>query len=199
MRYLLFILILLKTINLYCQENIFLPYSQLYGLKAGGAFYIGTNYGMAGAIGGIFFESVISKIIGPLSWGFQIEANSLNIPINNYIIPFSTNIITGVGNRQYAEIGGGLKLYLFWFSFFQGINYNHFYTGYIIQTNGSTYTTINPALEGDFITLDFGVEITSQITKDLFTKVGAKFIWCFDENFSYSRSILAFIALGFTI
>lgn len=143
-------------------------YTQLIGFKFGGELFFNTM--ISGWSSTVFFENVINNWLG-----LEIEMTKSSIPVKSYTSPSGT-ATTGNGERSYIEMSGGIKLYLQSISFPIGLSYNAFTSGYIVDSTASTYTQMSDK-EINFFSAFTGVELTSQISTDLFAKVGFKVIY----------------------
>lgn len=146
-------------------------FTQLIGFKGGGELFIG-NF-MSDWSTGIFFESVLAPFLG-----MEIELTKASIPITNYYYAPLAITITGNGKKDYVEIGGGLKFYIQSVAISLGLTYNSFVSGYIVDSTTGIYQQI-PGTEINFFSIYLGPELTAQVSTDLFTKVGLKFIFGF--------------------
>ncbi len=167
-----------------------LPYSQLIGFKVGGAYYIFTS--LSETTSSIFFESVMNKFIG-----LEIELGAYSIPVTNYNV--SDVSIPGNGLRKYVELSGGFKFYLFGAGLYLGLSYNDFISGYLITESSGTkiYNTMSEQ-EKDFFSIQIGPEINAQISSDLFTKVGVRFIYGFiPDSLNYTVAVRFFISFAY--
>ncbi|MGC8765904.1 MAG: hypothetical protein ACP5QT_08495 [Brevinematia bacterium] len=163
-----------------------LPYSQLIGFKVGGAYYVFNA--LSEATMNIFFENVINRFLG-----MEIEMGMYNIPVTNYTISGMT--ISGNGLRKYIELSGGFKFYVPGVTLYLGASYNDFISGYIISSN--TYIPMSDQ-ERDFFAAQTGVEINAQISSDLFSKVGVRFIYGFiPDSFNYTAAVRFFISFAY--
>ncbi|MCX7820231.1 MAG: hypothetical protein N2258_00975 [Brevinematales bacterium] len=167
-----------------------LPYSQLIGFKVGGAYYVYTS--LSEATSSIFFESVMNNFIG-----LEIELGAYNIPVTNYNV--SGVDISGNGLRKYIELSGGFKFYLFGAGLYLGLSYNDFISGYLItESMGYRYYNTMSDQERDFFSLQLGPEINAQISSDLFSKVGVRFIYGFvPDSLNYTVAIRFFISFAY--
>jgi hypothetical protein len=185
------ILFMLFSITiLYSQEKTGgSSYTQLIGFRGGGEFYISTY--LSEWSSGVFFENVISPLVG-----MEIEMNRKSVPVTNYTTLGVT--VTGAGKQDYIEMGGGIKLYFIGISLSAGLDYNNFISGYIIQNN-TTYTYMTDQ-EKNYFSAYIGPELTSQISSDLFTKVGLRFDYGIisDAN-NYTMGVRFYISFAYGI
>lgn len=149
-------------------------YTQLIGFKGGGELFIG-NF-LSDWSTGVFFESVLAPVLG-----LEIDLASASIPITNYNYVSQTSNYIGMGKKSYVEIGGGLKFYIQSVSISLGLTYNSFVSGYIVDTTNKIYTQL-PSTEYNYFSVYIGPELTAQVSTDLFTKVGLKFIFGFTPS-----------------
>ncbi len=168
-----------------------LPYSQLIGFKVGGAYYINTS--LSESTANIFFENVMNKFIG-----MEIELGSYNIPVTNYILSSGASI-SGNGLRKYIELSGGFKFYLMGAGLYLGLSYNDFISGYLIsEVSGVNVYNAMSDQERDFFAIQVGPEINAQISSDLFSKVGVRFVYGFiPDSLNYTMSVRFFIAFAY--
>lgn len=146
-------------------------YSQLIGFKGGGELYL-QNFASDWSTG-VFFETVLAPFIG-----LEIEMTKATIPMTNYTLQPSGVTILGTGKKDYVEIGGGLKFYIQSVSICFGVTYNSFVSGYMVDSTTTMYSAL-PNTEYNYFALYLGPELTAQISSDLFTKVGVKFLFGF--------------------
>lgn len=167
-----------------------LPYSQLIGFKVGGAYYVNTS--LSEATSSIFFESVMNNFIG-----LEIELGAYSIPVTNYNV--SGVAVSGNGLRKYVELSGGFKFYLFGAGLYLGLSYNDFISGYLItESSGIKYYNTMSDQERDFFSIQIGPEINAQISSDLFSKVGVRFVYGFvPDDLNYTVAIRFFISFAY--
>lgn len=164
-------------------------YTQLIGFKGGGEFFV--NSFLSDWSGGVFFENVINPLLG-----VEIELTKSAVPITNY--SYSGLTLTGSGERNYLEMAGGLKIYVYNVSFNFGLTYNSFLSGYIVSTGaGQVYTQMSDK-EVNYVGVYLGPELTAQISTDLFTKVGVKVMYGFvTANPNYTFGARFYIAFAY--
>ncbi len=164
-----------------------MPYSQLIGFKVGGAFYIFNT--LSDSTMSIFFENVMNRFLG-----MEIGMGMYNIPVTNYTSSGST--ISGNGLRKYVELSGGFKFYIFTLAMYLGLTYNDFISGYLI-TSSNLYLQMSDQ-ERDFFAVETGPEINAQISSDLFSKVGVRFIYGFvPDSLNYTMAVRFFISFAY--
>lgn len=146
-------------------------YSQLIGFKGGGELYL-ANFSSDWSTG-VFFETVLAPVIG-----LEIELTKATIPLTNYTFQPSGLTVIGQGKKDYVEVGGGLKFYIHSVSICLGLTYNSFVSGYMVDSTLSLYMPL-PNTEYNYFAVYLGPELTAQVSTDLFTKVGIKFIFGF--------------------
>lgn len=146
-------------------------YSQLIGFKGGGELYI-QNFSSDWSTG-VFFETVLAPVIG-----LEIELTKASIPLTNYTFSSSLISIYGQGKKDYVEVGGGLKFYIQSVSIGFGLTYNSFVSGYMVDSTTGIYVPL-PNTEYNYFAAYLGTELTAQISTDLFTKVGVRFLFGF--------------------
>ncbi len=175
-------------------QNLANPYTQLLGFKAGGEYFIGNS--LSDWSTGVFFEDVISPL-----FGVEIELTSSSIPITNYTPnaianPFS---IGGIGQRNYIEMSSALKVYIKSLSLAAGITYNSFSSGYIIENSQHIYVPITDQ-EVNFFSFFAGPELTAQISSDLYTKVGVRFIYGLVDTYpNFTMGVRFYISFAYGI
>ncbi len=150
----------------FTEDNIKGFYTQLIGFQGGGEFYVNTY--LSDWSSGVFFENVMNQWLG-----LQIEMAKTTIPVTNYSVNGVT--VTGNGERDYIEMGGGMKFYLPGVTLGFGILYNNFLSGYLVDLNSIYHQMSNKEI--NFFSIYFGPELTAQISGDLFTKVGIRIIY----------------------
>jgi len=191
---LFFIMIFFSFTGLFSQEKSGNYYSQLLGFKGGGEFFV-YNFQSDWSMG-VFFENVISPL-----FGMEIEIVRSTIPVTNYSsdvggVPIN---VTGNGKREYIEISGAIKVYIKGVSICLGLTYNDFISGYIVEKNTSLYTPMSEQ-EINYFSVFFGPELTTQISQDLFARVGLKGIYGFiNVEPNYTFGIRFYIAFAYGI
>jgi hypothetical protein len=170
MRKLLFILAILvpAAISFAKTPDTVSPYSQLIGFMGGGEFYPATQ--MSAWSGGVFFENVIDPL-----FGVQIELIRADVPVTNYVP--STGVTNfGVGTRSFVEINAALKIYINRFSLYGGLSYDDYINGNIVYNNNTSYADLRNS-GNNYLSTYFGADLVAQISGDLFTKVGVRFVY----------------------